>query len=32
MRAAPSPAVLAWLNEQDSATLFVSTVTIAEIE
>lgn len=32
MRAAPSPAVLAWLNEQDSMTLFVSTVTIAEIE
>lgn len=32
MRAAPSPAVLAWLNEQDAATLFVSTVTIAEIE
>ena len=32
MRVAPSPAVLAWLNEQDSTTLFVSTVTIAEIE
>ena len=32
MRAAPSPAVLAWLNGQDSATLFISTVTIAEIE
>ena len=32
MRAAPSPAVLAWLNEQDAATLLVSTVTIAEIE
>lgn len=32
MRAAPSPAVLVWLNGQDTATLFVSTVTIAEIE
>jgi predicted nucleic acid-binding protein len=32
MRATPSPAVLAWLNEQASATLFVSTVIIAEIE
>ena len=32
MRVAPTPAVLTWLNEQDSTTLFVSTVTIAEIE
>ena len=32
MRVAPSPAVLAWLNDEDSAALFISTVTIAEIE
>lgn len=32
MRAAPSRAVLAWQNDQDSVTLFVSTETIAEIE
>ena len=32
MRATPSPAVLAWLNGQDAATLFVSIVTVAEIE
>ena len=32
MRSAPSPTVLAWLNDQDASALFVSTVTIAEIE
>ena len=32
MRAAPSAAVLTWLNEQDATTVFVSAVTIAEIE
>ena len=32
MRSAPSQSVLTWLNEQDAAALFVSTVTIAEIE
>ena len=32
MRVAPSAAVLAWLDEQDSTTMFVSTVTIGEIE
>lgn len=32
MRAARSPAVLLCLNEQESVTLFVSSVTIAEIK
>ena len=32
MKAAPSPAVVAWLNNQDAMTVFVSTITIAEIE
>lgn len=32
MRAVPSPAVLAGLNGKDAATLFVSTVTIEQIE
>lgn len=32
MKMAPSSAVLEWLNNQDSRTLYVSTVTIGEIE
>jgi len=32
MKVAPSEAVLVWLNDQDSKTLYVSTVTIGEIE
>jgi predicted nucleic acid-binding protein len=31
MRPQPSPAVLAWLNAQDSNLLFISTITLAEI-
>lgn len=32
MRAVPSAQVLAWLNDQDATTVFVSTITVAEIE
>ncbi len=32
MKVAPSKAVLEWLNDQDSNSLYVSTVTIGEIE
>lgn len=31
MRAMPAPAVVAWLNEQDAAALFLTAVTIGEI-
>lgn len=31
MKAAPSPAVLAWLNAQDADTLYLSSVTLAEL-
>lgn len=31
MRASPAPAVVSWLNDQDSATLFLTTITLAEI-
>ncbi|MFO7543759.1 MAG: PIN domain-containing protein, partial [Thiobacillus sp.] len=31
MRPQPSPAVLDWLNTQDSNLLFITTVTLAEI-
>ena len=32
MKAAPSQAVLDWLNERETAALFISTVTVGEIE
>ncbi len=32
MRVAPSKAVLKWLNDQDSSSLYISAVTIGEIE
>ncbi len=32
MRVAPSGAVLAWLNDQDSNSLHIATITIGEIE
>ena len=32
IRVAPSKAVLGWLNDQDSSSLYVSAVTIGEIE
>ena len=32
MKAEPSTAVVDWLNDQDSSALYVSTVTIGEIE
>ena len=32
MKVAPSKAVLEWLNDQDSCSLYVSTITIGEIE
>lgn len=31
MRATPSPVVVAWLNDQDAASLFLTAVTIGEI-
>jgi predicted nucleic acid-binding protein len=31
MRARPDPAVIAWLNAQDAAQLFVSAITVAEV-
>ncbi|WP_374087653.1 PIN domain-containing protein [Methylomicrobium lacus] len=31
MRPQPNPAVLAWLNRQDSTHLFITSVSIAEI-
>ena len=31
-RRAPAPAVIAWLDEQDEASLFVSVITLGEIE
>lgn len=31
MKAAPAPAVVAWLNGQESATLFLTSVTIGEV-
>jgi predicted nucleic acid-binding protein len=32
MKVAPSKAVLEWLNDQDSNSLYISTITIGEIE
>ena len=32
MRTQPDPAVVDWLNQQDAAQLYISTITIAEIE
>jgi predicted nucleic acid-binding protein len=31
VKPAPSPAVISWLNDQDSATLYISTIVLAEI-
>lgn len=31
MRPQPSPAVLGWLNAQDSNLLYITTITLAEI-
>jgi len=31
MRASPAPAVVAWLNDQEATTLYLTTITIAEI-
>ena len=31
MRAAPAPAVLSWMNDQDASGLFLTAVTVAEI-
>lgn len=31
MRAAPAPAVVAWLNDQDASKLFLTAVTVGEI-
>ncbi len=31
MRASPAPAVVSWLNDQDTSALFLTTITIGEI-
>lgn len=31
MRASPAPAVVSWLNDQDAATLFLTTITVGEV-
>jgi len=31
MKASPAPTVVSWLNDQDAAALFLTTITIAEI-
>ena len=31
VKPSPSPAVISWLNDQDSATLYLSTIVLAEI-